>query len=524
MKGERECGALLHPTSLPGRYGIGDLGEAAYRFVRFLKDTNHRYWQILPLGHISFGNSPYNCISAFGGNPYLISPEKLVEEGLLSSSDLNSIPPFPCDRVDYGSALDYKMKLMHRSYENFRSEYDPKYPDDYTEFCENNSFWLDDYAMFVSLKDAHRGVEWMKWEKELVKRDAGTLMSVRERMSEEIMFWKYVQYQFFKQWDALREFCRSCDIRIIGDLPVYVAQDSAEVWAHRELFHLDEQGYPKVVSGVPPDYFSATGQRWGNPIYRWNVMSGNGFEWWVDRFRMNFKIADIVRLDHFRGFEAYWEIPASESTAVKGRWVKGPGKKLFDAVKGSLGDLDMIAEDLGVITPEVDRLREELGHPGMRVLQMAFGNDPKASEYRPHNHIENCVVYTAGHDHNTTVGWFNAEPGSQSTQSKQEIESERRYVLKYTGREDDGAIHWDFIRLALGSVAETALYPLQDILGLGTEARMNLPGTIKGNWEWRFTEDMLTREIREKLKELTIIYERVPPGVESAPDPLKEGF
>ena len=430
MDENRACGILLHPTSLPGKFGMGDLGPQAYRFADFLVDTGHSYWQILPLGHISYGNSPYMCFSAFGGNPYLISPEKLLQEGMLDATHLENVPAFPADRVDYGMAISYKMSLLKKSFRIFQQKCAPKPPDDYYSFCEGNAFWLEDYALFAALKDAHGGVEWMKWEEGAAQRDPDALVSWRNRLAEQVQFWKYVQYQFFKQWTELKHSCHQRGLRVIGDVPVYVAQDSAEVWSHRDLFHLDETGNPLVVAGVPPDYFSSKGQRWGNPIYRWKVMAERGFRWWIDRFRMNFALADMVRLDHFRGFEAYWEIPASEPTAVNGRWVEGPGIALFQAVKNALGDMAMIAEDLGIITPEVDKLRDDLGYPGMRILQMAFGNDPKAAEYRPHNHIRNSVVYTATHDHNTTVGWFTARPGSQTTQPREEVEKERRYAME----------------------------------------------------------------------------------------------
>ncbi|MFC1892620.1 4-alpha-glucanotransferase [Chloroflexota bacterium] len=509
MDQARVSGILLHPTSLPGPFGIGDLGSEAYRFVDFLSGTGQGLWQILPLGHTGYGNSPYMCFSAFGGNPYLISLEKLVDEGLLDQTDIENPPDFPENRVDYGWAISYKMPLLAKAFEKFKELYSTRYPEDFYTFSETNAFWLEDYALFASLKEAHGGQVWTKWEEGAASRQLDSLVQWRNKLADNIQFWKYIQYQFFKQWLALKSYCHEKGIRIIGDVPVYVAHDSAEVWAHRKQFHLDEYGNPQVVAGVPPDYFSATGQRWGNPIYRWDMMAQRGYRWWTDRFRTSFSLVDMVRLDHFRGFQAYWEIPATEPAAVMGRWVKGPGIALFNAVKAALGDVQMIAEDLGVITPEVDNLREQLGFPGMRILQMAFGSDQKAPDYRPHNHVRNCVVYTATHDHNTTVGWFTAEPGTQTTQTRDEVNKEREYALKYLGT-DGSEIHWDFIRLALSSVAQTAIFPLQDVLGLGTETRMNLPGTSQGNWEWRFTSDMLMLTIRERLRELTRVYERSP--------------
>jgi 4-alpha-glucanotransferase len=504
---KRDSGILLHPSSLPGRYGIGDLGPQAYAFVDFLADAGQTLWQILPLGHTSYGNSPYMCFSAFGGNPYLISLEKLADDDLLDAADIASPPDFPAHRVDYGWAITYKMPLLQKAFERFKQKYSPTYPDDFYAFCESNAFWLEDYALFAALKGVHGGQVWTSWEEGARGRHPDGLVEWRNRLTDEIQFFKFTQYEFFRQWNQLKDYCHSRGIRIVGDIPVYVGHDSAEVWAHRELFHLDQDGNPLVVAGVPPDYFSATGQRWGNPIYRWGLMAQRGFRWWIDRFRINFSLVDMVRLDHFRGFEAYWEIPASEPTAVTGRWVKGPGIDLFRAVRSELGDVEMIAEDLGVITPEVDTLRDELQFPGMRILQMAFGNDPKAPEYRPHRHIYNCAVYTATHDHNTTVGWFTTPPGSQTTQTPEEIRQERRYCLEYANS-DGSQVHWDFIRMALGSVARIAVFPLQDVMGLGTEARMNLPGTTQGNWEWRFTSGMLSQDVRDRLRELTRVYER----------------
>jgi 4-alpha-glucanotransferase len=464
---------------------------------------------MLPLGPIGYENSPYMCFSAFAGNWLLISPEKLVEEGLLDSSDIENPPSFPKNKVDYGLAISFKMPLFKKSYHRFKERCSQGHTDDFYAFCQQNAFWLEDYALFMALKKVNRKQFWVNWEEKVARRDPQVLIEWRNKLNEEIQFRKYLQYIFFQHWTSLKKYCNERGILIIGDIPVYVAHDSTDVWANRDFFHLDDHGNPIVIAGVPPDYFSATGQRWGNPIYRWDKMSKSGYIWWINRFRINFLLFDILRIDHFRGFESYWEIPASEATALQGQWVRGPGADLFETVKKTLGDINVIAEDLGVITPEVDALRDRLGFPGMRVLQMAFGDDPKASEYKPHNHIKNCVVYTATHDHNTTVGWFTSEPGTQTTQAKKEIQKEREYALKYIGT-DGKEIHWDFIRLAMRSIARMAIFPLQDLLGLGTEARMNRPGTVHGNWEWRFTEDMLTQSIKQRLKELTKIYERIP--------------
>lgn len=514
----RTSGILLHPTSLPGPFGIGDLGPEAYRFVDFLASTGQSFWQMLPLGPTGYANSPYMCFSAFGGNGLLISLETLVAEGLLEPADIHNPPAFPSPRVDYGRVIDFKMPLLAKSYRYFHTRGDTHYEDFFT-FCERHAFWLEDYALFTALKEMHERRVWTTWEKGAARRDPDALLRWRNVLTEAVQFCKYVQYQFFKQWEALRQYCHAHGVRLIGDLPIYVAHDSADVWAHREQFYLDAEGWPLIVAGVPPDYFSATGQRWGNPIYRWDVLAQAGYQWWSDRFRINLALTDMVRLDHFRGFEAYWEIPASEATAMNGRWMKGPGIDVFTAMRAALGELPMIAEDLGIITPEVDTLREHTGLPGMRILQMAFGSDPKAPLYRPHNHTPHSVVYTATHDHNTTVGWFTAAPGTQTTQNQDEVGRERAYALQYLGS-DGRDMHWDLIRLALSSVARLAIFPLQDVLGLGTEARMNLPGTSQGNWEWRFTAEMLTPAIRQRLADLTRIYERHPDErVEQGPWP-----
>ena len=399
------------------------------------------------------------------------------------------------------------MPLLMKSYHRFKDRLSAGHGEDFHLFCQQNAFWLNDYALFMSLRRTQQNQMWVTWDEPIVQRNPEKLIELRHKLNEDIQFQKYLQYIFLRQWTDLKNYCHDRGIQIIGDIPIYVAHDSAEVWAHQHLFYLDHRGSPFVVAGVPPDYFSATGQRWGNPIYRWDVLAQSGYMWWIERFRSSFSMFDIIRIDHFRGFEAYWEIPASEETALKGQWVKGPGADLFEAVQKTLGNIHVIAEDLGVITPEVDALRDHFGFPGMRVLQMAFGNDPKAPEYRPHNHIRNSVVYTGTHDNDTTVGWFTSEPGAQTTQTKEEVSKERKYALKYTCT-DGSKIHWDFIRLAMGSVAHMAIFPLQDVLGLGTEARMNFPSTSKGNWAWRFTKDMLTSALKQRLRDLTKIYER----------------
>lgn len=467
----RKSGVLLHPTSLPGPFGIGDLGPEAYRFADFLRETGQSLWQVLPLGPTGFGNSPYMCFSAFAGNPLLISPEKLVDMGLLASSDLAEPPAFDRETVDYPRVQDYKRGLLAKAFARFNSGSGSPHSTRFYEFCEANAFWLDDYALFMALKQAHHWRAWPQWEHSLAQGDPEALVRSRTAMAEQVEFRQFIQYVFFTQWNELHAYCREQGLSVIGDMPIYVAYDSADVWANRDLFHLDDSGDPLAVAGVPPDYFSETGQRWGNPLYRWEAMAAQDYRWWVERFRNTFELFDITRLDHFRGFEAYWEVPPRDETTVHGTWVKGPGRPFFDTIQRSLGragvSFNVIAEDLGVITPEVDELRDALGFPGMRILQMAFGTDPKAPEYRPHNHTPNSVVYTATHDHNTSRGWLTAVAGTQTTQSRAEVEQERAYALDYL-QTDGKEIHWDMIRAALASVADTAIFPLQDVLGLGT--------------------------------------------------------
>jgi len=503
----RGSGILLHPTSLPGCWGIGDLGPEAYRFVDFLASAGQSWWQVLPLGPTGYGNSPYMCFSAFAGNPLLISPDKLVQDGLLSAKELYTKSNFPDDHVQYSRVINFKRSLFEKSYKRFTNDSSAEHRQAFLVFREKHASWLEDFALFMALKETHSGHAWTRWEKSLCTRDPETLQDRSLRLRNRMDFHRFLQYVFFQQWASLRQYSHSKGVCIIGDLPIYIAQDSSEVWSQPDLFYLDEQGHASVVAGVPPDYFSATGQRWGNPIYRWDVMAKSGYQWWIERFRANLALVDLLRLDHFRGFEAYWEIPASEPHAIHGRWVKGPGADLFAAVNGALGDLPVIAEDLGVITSEVESLRDAFGFPGMKILQMAFGKDPKAHSYRPHQYTQNCIVYTATHDHNTTVGWFTTEPGKETTQSHSEVEEERRCVLKYLGT-DGREIHWDLIRLAMSSVAHLAVFPLQDVLGLGSEYRMNRPGTLKGNWEWRFKTSQLTEPVCQRLLNLTGLYDR----------------
>ena len=494
----RMSGLLLHPTSLPGPYGIGDLGEAAYRWVDTLVQARQQIWQILPLGPTGYGDSPYQTHSAFAGNLLLLDLEPLARAGYVPPGALEAAPSFPADRVDYGQLIRWKVPLLLSAHERFEAVADAAERQAFEAFCDaHDAVWLHDYALFMALKAEFGGAPWDQWPPEVRCREFGALAHWSVRLAPQVMAHKFVQYLFFRQWGALKAYANERGVRILGDMPIYVAYDSADVWANQHLFHLDEEGRPTVVAGVPPDYFSPTGQRWGNPIYRWDRMEAEGFRWWVERFRIARQMVDIVRLDHFRGFEAYYEIPAEEETAVQGRWVKGPGAALFRAIFRELGEFPIVAEDLGVITEEVERLRRQFGFPGMKVLQFAFSSD-HTNPYLPHNYEPDCVVYTGTHDNDTTVGWFATAP-----------ESERAHCLRYLGYQPDD-IAWALIRLASASVARLAIFPVQDVLSLGSEARMNTPGRPEGNWQWRLQPQMLTEAILAWLAEVTETYGRAP--------------
>jgi len=496
MRFPRSSGILLHPTSLPGRYGVGDLGAESRRFADFLSAAGQKLWQVLPLGPTGYGDSPYQCFSARAGNPLLINLEGLVEKGWLDASALASAPAFPEDRVDFERLIPWKTAVLE-------SATPPR--SGFEEFCETNAHWLDDFALFMALKEAHHGVAWTQWEPAARDRDPKALAKWREQLTAPIASQKFLQFAFFQQWRELREYCRARGVRIMGDLPIYVAHDSADVWANPQYFQLDTLGNSTVVAGVPPDYFSQTGQLWGNPIYRWDVLAKDNYRWWLDRFRAALEMVDMIRLDHFRGFEAYWEIPASEPTAVHGRWVKGPGAALFRAAQAALGELPLVAENLGVITPEVEAIRHELGFPGMSVLQFGFGTDAQAPTFRPHNYPREVVAYSGTHDSDTTVGWWSSKGRGESTRSDDDIRRERDFAMRYLNT-DGREIHWVFIRTLLASVADTVLFPLQDVLGLGSEARMNLPATLGGNWRWRYRS--LKPELSDRLRLLTELFDR----------------
>ncbi len=508
MNFERASGILLHPTSFPGPYGIGDLGAEAYRFVEFLQQTGQRLWQILPLTPTGYGDSPYAAFSAFAGNPLLISPDMLREQGLLEPEDLHGMPEFRPERVDFGPLIEWKMALLRRSYERCAAAGKPEFRSELARFEADQAGWLDDYALFMAVKAAHGGSTWSAWEPDIALRRPDGLSAWRVKLQDDVRFQKYIQYLFFSQWLALKQYAGARDVKIIGDIPIFVAYDSADVWAHPELFCLDAQGHTTVVAGVPPDYFSATGQYWGNPLYRWDVLAATGYAWWIERFRAVFRLYDLVRLDHFRGFAAYWEVPANaEQTAAHGHWVPGPGVPFFQAVQAALGDQPIIAEDLGVITPDVVEIRAAMGFPGMRVLQFAFGafETDATDPYLPHNFDRNTVVYTGTHDNDTTAGWYR-------TASAQEQTNVRHYLDLPAGDQISGPLIADkLVRLAFSSVANTAIVPLQDLLGAGSAARMNWPGKAEGNWNWRYAAGSLTPDLGARLRDTAILFARYLP-------------
>jgi 4-alpha-glucanotransferase len=510
MKLFRASGVLLHPTSLPGKYGIGDLGSDAKKFIDVLAKTGQKLWQILPLGPTGYGNSPYQSYSGFAGNHFLISPELFLKEGLLEASDLKNMPEFPIHRTDYSNMEGYKVKLLKKSYEYFKASKNKTLADEFKKFCGKKKSWLEDYSLFMALKDHHKGTPWYEWEQNLVKRKPEALKRWKEKLSDQIEFHKYLQFQFFKQWGALKKYAHDKGLKIIGDIPIYVAHNSAEVWVTPQYFKVDESGRLTGLSGVPPDYYCSTGQLWGNPTYRWDVLKETDFAWWVEHLRATLELVDFVRLDHFRGFEAFWEVPAGETTAINGKWEKCPGEDLLNKFKEVYDDIPIIAEDLGVITPEVIALREKFNLPGMIVLQFAFESDYAQFDFKsfdPLNFPKHSVAYTGTHDNNTTVGWYNEKPGEATTLSAEDMRKKKEKILAHFGT-DGSQIQWDMINDALRSSSDFAIIPLQDILGLGIEARMNTPGTSSGNWEWRFAWDMLTEDMKKKLKELTAEHKR----------------
>jgi 4-alpha-glucanotransferase len=500
----RAAGILLHPTSLPSSGGIGDFGPAAYQFVDSLAAARQGLWQVLPLGPLGYGNSPYSSISAFAGNPLLISLERLASRGWIDQEKISHVTA-QSGRVAYDRIFSTKMPLLFEAGRGFIASATASARERFERFCSENAWWLDDFVLFDALRAKHKLASWNEWPGELARREAGALRRARQELTDDLKIRSALQFAFYEQWRALRRYCSACKIRVVGDIAIFVNYDSADVWTNRDLFLLNENLEAEVVSGVPPDFFSKTGQRWGNPLYRWDVMKERGYEWWIQRLRWATQNSDYIRLDHFRGFDQFWEIPASDPTAINGRWVDGPRDDLFHKLREALGGLPFFAEDLGFITPEVHALRERLQIPGMAVLQFGFG-DEGARMYLPHR-AAGKVIYTGTHDNDTTVGWF--ESGA--------ADHERRNAECYLGRCEDG-IHWAFIRAALNSVADLALVPLQDVLGLGSEARMNTPSLERGNWSWRLAPGQFTSELTAKLADLVEVTDRLPRPLPIPPD------
>ncbi len=499
MEFERNAGILLHPTSLPGKFGIGDIGPEAFNFIDFLESAGQKLWQVFPLGPTGYGDSPYQCFSAFAGNPLLISPEKLADDGFLSEEDFDDQPGFDPQKTDFGSVIEFKKVLLKKSYQKFKKNRNG-FKESFNQFCEKKKDWLDDFALFMAAKDYHNGVEWKKWDHSLLLRDQNALKDWSQKLSDEIQFHKFNQFQFYKQWGELKAYANKKGIKIIGDMPIFIAYDSADLWANKKIFTVNEEGELTFVAGVPPDYFSETGQLWGNPLYKWKEMEKDDFLWWRKRISASLELFDIIRIDHFRGLDAYWEIAGGATTAQNGRWVKAPGEKLFTTIQKYLGELPIIAEDLGVITDSVIALRDKFNFPGMKILQFAFGSGME-KKFLPHNFIPNCVVYTGSHDNDTTRAYF-----EKAKPQNNDIYSHAQKYLNYFG--DDMCS--ELIRTAYASVANTVIIPMQDILNLGGEARMNFPGKSGGNWTWRFTWNQVPDFLAFAYKKLAELYERPP--------------
>jgi 4-alpha-glucanotransferase len=496
----RASGVLLHPTSLPSRFGIGDLGENAYQFVDFLANSDQQIWQILPIGPTGYGNSPYLSYSALAGNSLLISPEILQQQDLLTQEELQHLPDFPLDQVDFEGVIRTKIPLLRQASDRFKAQATDEEKETFQRFCNRQNDWLSDYALFMSLKEAHQGSAWNQWPADIASRQPQAMVEWAAKLADDIFFHKFVQYQFFSQWQSLKEYANEKGVQLFGDIPIYVAHDSVDVWAHREIFQLDpDTGEAALMAGVPPDYFSDTGQLWGNPVYNWQALEKTNFKWWIRRVEAILEYVDIIRIDHFRGFQAYWAVPQGETTAIKGTWLDAPGENFFLLLDKQLGKLPIVAEDLGVITPEVEALRDKFSFPGMKILQFAFDSD-RGNGFLPYNYTDrNCIVYTGTHDNDTTVGWFNERsPEAQAN------------VVDYLGCVGNDGIHWAMIRLALSSVGNTAVLPFQDILGLGTDAKMNTPSQATGNWGWRCRGEAFNEELSGRLKYLTYVYGRAP--------------
>jgi len=496
---QRISGILLHPTSLPSQWGIGDLGPGAHQFIDFLHASRQGVWQMLPMGPTGYGDSPYQTLSAFAGNPMLISPDLLLEEGLLQEGDFE-LPSFPDEHVDFANVIPFKYGILRKAHANFLKGDFSEIEQRYNSFCTAHAQWLDDFCLFAALKGFHQGKPWISWSVDLVQRKPQALATWSKKLGKEIKRHSFIQFLFYDQWQELHSYATSQDIKLIGDIPIFVAHDSSDVWSHQEWFYLDKKGEPTVVAGVPPDYFSETGQRWGNPLFNWKQLKKENYSFWVDRFKMLSSMFDVIRIDHFRGFASNWEIPAEEETAINGSWKKGPGAGLFKAIERQIGnEVPIIAEDLGVITKDVTEMLDELGFPGMAILQFGFEaveDGLNSSSFLPHNHLHNQVVYTGTHDNDTMRGWWDKQP-------EEVLDFTRRYLNC-----DGQIIHRDMIRAALASVALLAIFPLQDLLGLGNETRMNEPGTSSGNWQWRFPDGALSTGLADDLLKMTKLYGR----------------
>jgi 4-alpha-glucanotransferase len=495
MMATRSSGILLHPTSLPGAHGAGDFGPEAYKFVDWLVEAGQSLWQVLPMGAIGLGNSPYMGSSSFAGNPLMIDLGELATLGWLPPEALQTDPGFRAERVDYALQFAFRIPRLRRAATAFFANATADQRADHDAFCATHAAWLDDYALFMAIASCHPDKAWNDWPAPLARRDPNALRKAAKAHAAELAFWRFCQWTFARQWTRLKAYANDLGVRIVGDVPIFGAYHSADVWAHQELFELAADGLPTVVAGVPPDYFSATGQRWGNPLYRWAAHRAEGYAWWLARLGRALEMADTVRIDHFRGFVAHWEIPASEENAINGRWLPGPGKELFQAFRERFPELPIIAEDLGIITPDVEALRDEFGLPGMRILQFAFGGDASHA-YLPHNYQVNCVAYTGTHDNDTTLGWWRTAG-----------QRERAFVQHYLGS-DGHAVHWDMMRALSASVARMVIYPMQDVLGLDGSQRMNVPGLRDGNWEWRFAWEQVQPWHARVLREMGAVHGR----------------
>ena len=495
MKFERSSGVFLHPTSLPSDYGIGSLGEEAFDFIDFLNQADQKVWQMCPLGPTGYGDSPYQCFSAFAGNPYLISLEKLLKKSYLEEDDFSKSLEFPKSEVDYGQVIEFKIPLLHKAFNNFKESASEEEQKNFAEFCSENKDWLDDYTLFRAVKKKFNGRAWTEWDRDIKFRKKETLEQYREESKDEIEFRKFLQYIFFKQWAEVKDYANQQGIKILGDIPIFVAMDSADAWANPEMFFFDENLKPTKVAGVPPDYFNENGQLWGNPLYRWDKLKENNYQWWIDRVENQLDLVDIIRLDHFRGFAQYWAVDSEAETAINGEWEDGPGKELFKAIKDELGELPIVAEDLGVVTEDVEELRDYFNFPGMKILQFAFDNQEE-NDYLPPYETDNCIVYTGTHDNNTTLGWYKEDIQEEDKQDM------HQFLDQYLETRHNDIV-WDLIELGWQSSAAIAIAPLQDFLTLGSKARFNIPGTSSGNWRWRYKEEMIDQDLIDRIKGVT---------------------